>query len=240
MTNSEMLGQNTAGDKKKGSKVPENIAAVTKNIKKLVNDTKTDGRTSGDTIKLWEGYREQATLWRAVALLQMPGTAFAVALCIMLWSTHNVTLKVPERPLPGTYLAQDIPDVEFINEASDFVNLIASYQPAVARRQFEAARQKLVEPFLTKFDTDIMNFELKAIESTSRTQILFVDPTQSSVRRVGKEVLVTFIGDRLKMVAGKELPTVKTKFTVALTTVPRNSLNKYGIVVSNLQLDDLG
>ncbi len=208
-------------------------------IKNLLQDGKvTDVRGESDTLKLWESYRQQATMWRAIALLQIPATALAIILALVLWMSRSITLKVPGKPLPGVYAAQEIPDTEFVNFATDFVNLLSSYQPNVARRQFERAAMMITEPFLTKFRSDFMTFELKAIETTSRTQFFFADPEAIKVSREDKKVFVTYIGERLKMVAGQELPLAKTKFTVVLSMVPRNSLNPYGIAVSDFIAED--
>ncbi len=199
-----------------------------------------DSKRESDTIRLWESYRDQATLWRALSLLQVPATALAVLLAFYLWSTHKVMLNVPARPLPGIYAAQDIPDTEFIDTATEFLNLIASYQRNVAERQFNKASEMLKEPMLTTFLTEIMPAELQTIRNTNRTQLFFVDPTKSNVDRSqpGK-VVVEMIGDRLKIVAGKELPLEKTKFILTLEIVPRNSLNPYGIVISDFLFENV-
>jgi hypothetical protein len=136
-------------------------------------------------------------------------------------------------------LAQDVPDTEFIDAATDFINLIASYQPAVARRQFVRAREMTMEPLLSRFTTEMMGTELKAIENTSRTQLYFVDPTQTEVIRDGDDVHVKMIGERLKFVAGKELSPVTTRFVVTMTTVPRSSVNPYGIVITNVASENV-
>ena len=148
--------------------------------RKIVQDTQVvDTRDTSDTIRLWESYREQAMLWRGLALIQIPVTLVALLFCTVLWFTRTVTLNVPQAPLPGIYEAREIPDVEFIEVATNFVNLVATYQPAVARRQFEEARQYLIEPMLDKFEVDMLGTEIRAIENTNRTQIFFVDPAKT-------------------------------------------------------------
>jgi hypothetical protein len=195
-------------------------------------------KNESDTIKLWESYRQQALLWRAIALLQIPATSLAIILALVLWSTRSIILKVPAKPLPGTYAVQDIPDTEFINFTQDFVNLVASYQQNVARRQYERAVMMVTEPYLTQFKEQMLSFELRAIETTSRTQFFFADPSKTKVSREGRNVLVSFTGDRLKIVAGQELPLVKTKYTVQLSMIPRNPINPYGIAVSGFTAEE--
>ena len=194
----------------------------------------SDGRRDSDTIRVWEGYREQANLWRAITLIQVPATAAALIFAAVIWINRTVTLNVPRQPLPGTYAVQEVQDTEFINVANDFINLIGSYQPKIARRQFEAARTMLMEPLLSKFDQEMMMDELRAIETTSRTQVFLSDPTKTETVRDGRNVKVTLAGDRLKIVAGKESPLIQSKFVVTMTTVPRNRLNPYGIVITNV------
>jgi hypothetical protein len=196
-----------------------------------------DARGDTDTFRLWENYKDQALLWRSIALLQLPTTGIAIILSMFLWHTRKVTLNVPRQPMPGLYNAEEIPNEVFTEFATDFVNLIATYQSAVARPQFLKAREMMNAKMLQQFDEQMMNDELKAIENTSRTQIFFVDPTKTKVTRDKDNpsfVTIDLVGERLKVVAGKELPTVKTKFSVTLTTIPRNALNAYGLIVTNL------
>lgn len=210
-------------------------------VSQLARDTSIfDARGETDTIRLWENYRDQAVLWRSLALIQVPTSLVLVIFALVLWSTRSVTLNVPAKPLPGMYLAKEIPDTEFVEVATDFINLIGSYQPATARRQFNQAKQFLVEPMLARFDTEMMGIELKAIEQTSRTQLFFADPLETKLERIDdRSIKVSFVGDRLKLVAGQEVPAELTRYTVVLTTIPRQQLNPYGIVITNVQFENL-
>jgi hypothetical protein len=210
------------------------VKQATQMVKEKVNDTQlAAARSNSDTIRLWENYKDQALMWRSIALIQMPATAIALLFAILLWSTREITLQVPSKPLPGIYNAQDIPDSEFINVANDYINLVATYQPGTARKQFEAARAMLKEPLLTQFNTDMMVSELTAIENTARTQVFFTDPLKTKIERNGTEVTVTVIGERWKVIAGNPLPTVTSRFRVTMTTIPKNPLNPYGIVITS-------
>ena len=210
-------------------------------VAEILKGTKIqDAKGHSDTIRLWESYRDQAMLWRSLALLQIPATFISCVLALYLWSTHKIELKVPSKPLPGIYAAQEIPDTEFMDVATEFVNLIASYQPDVARRQYDKAQQMVVEPLLTKFSTEMSNGEVKAIESTRRTQVFFVDPIKTVLTREdANSVRVKFSGDRLKIVAGKELPMRSSEYAITMKTIPKNKLNPYGIVVTNVEFKDL-
>ena len=162
-----------------------------KKLQQLLNEGNvSDVRGESDTLKLWESYKQQAFLWRAIALLQIPATSLSILLALVLWGTRSITLKVPGKPLPGIYAAQEVPDTEFINFATEFLNLVTSYQPNVASRQFERAAMMVQEPFLTRFQRDFISLELKAIESTSRTQFFFADPEGIKITREEKNVII--------------------------------------------------
>lgn len=211
------------------------VKNVTETIRETVSDTQlTAGRDKSDTIRLWENYKDQSLMWRSLFLLQVPTTIGALLFATVMWSTREITLTVPSKPMPGIYAAQDIPDNEFVNVAMDYIGLIATYQPRTARRQFEAASGMLKEPLLTKFKEEMIGSELGAIENSSRTQVFFVDPLKTSVNRRGNDVTVSVEGDRWKVIAGAELPTVTSRFKVTMTTIPRNQINPYGIVITSV------
>jgi hypothetical protein len=204
-------------------------------VKDKVNDTHLSAsRSNNDTIRLWENYKDQALMWRSIALLQVPATSLAVLFAIVMWATREITLQVPSKPLPGQYDVSDIPDTEFINVANDYVNLIATYQPGTARKQFEYAASMLKEPLLTKFNQEMRGPELAAIENTSRTQVFFVDPLKTKVTRENGRVIVAVTGERWKVISGAPLPTVTSRFRVEMSTVPRNSVNPFGIVIQSV------
>jgi hypothetical protein len=212
---------------------------MAKNVKLVQNASVREIKGESDTLKLWEGYRDQAILWRSLSLLQIPATAVCAVLSLYLWSTRQTIINVPPKPQPGQYLAEEIPDSEFVDVATEFVNLISSYQSAVAPRQFKRAEDMLIEPYLSKFREEVLGHELKTIQTTSRTQLYFIDPTQTKLERLGEDVAVTFIGERQKFVAGKEIEPVQSFYRITMTTVPRNPLNAYGIVVKNASLENV-
>jgi hypothetical protein len=208
---------------------------ATPNVRDVVADTRLNAtRSQSDTIRLWENYKDQALLWRSLTLIQFPATFAALIFATVMWSTRVVNLTVPSKPEPGIHVAQDIPDTEFINAANTYVNLVATYQPVTARSQFSVARSMLKEPVYTKFNEEMMGAELGAIESTSRTQVFFTDPLRTKVTRNGNEVTVSLVGERWKVIAGSPLPTITSRFTIAMSTIPRNPLNPYGIVITGV------
>jgi len=211
------------------------IKMAAQNVKDVVAETRLSAtRSESDTIRLWENYKDQALMWRSLSLIQFPATMAAIIFAFVMWCTREINLTVPSKPEPGIHAAQDIPDTEFVNAANTYINLIATYQPGTARNQFTVARSMLKEPLYTKFTDEMMGGELGAIESTSRTQVFFVDPLRTNVTRDGNDVVVTLVGERWKVIAGSALPTVTSRFTITLSTIPRNPLNPYGIVITNV------
>lgn len=196
------------------------------------------GRAGTDTIRLWEGYREQAYLWRALALLQMPSTALSIAAALIMYFFADTIIEVPERPQPGFYSVRQLPDSQFINAATSVVNLIATYQPGVARRQFKTARKYLWEPALTEFEETMMGSELRTIEETKRSQMFFINPRLIKVERYPEidKVVVRIPGVRLKLIGNKPLPADQMVYYVKMTTIPRNVHNEYGIVIIDIRL----
>lgn len=209
-------------------------------VKDLVSATKIGPALSdADTIKLWESFRDQALLWRAIALLQVPVTLVALIVGIVAYTNRQITLNVPARPLPGQHAAQEIPDSEFIDAAQNFVNLIGTYQPLVVRRQFTRAAEMTVTPLLPRFQKEYLEEEIQVVESTARSQMFFVDPAKTKVERNGPQVLVTFLGERVKSISGRQLEPVETKFQVGLITIPRTDLNPYGIAIRDLSVENV-
>ncbi len=206
----------------------------------LLKDSQVmEARSNDDTIRLWESYRDQATMWRALALLQIPATFIAIVLALIIWQTRSISLNVPARPQPGQYAVQQLHSIEFIEAATEFVNLVASYQPAIATKQFERASEMVMEPLLSRFKMEQLGNELRAIVTTSRSQMFFIDPTRTEVLRTGDEVHVSLVGSRQKIIAGKSLPLLRTRYTITMRTVPRNVVNPLGIVITNMSFEDI-
>ena len=207
------------------------------NVKKIVNDSQVmEARGTSDTIRVWESHREQATLWRSLALIQIPLTFVMLLFAAFVYSTRTTILNVPEKPLPGSYTADVVPDVEFIEFATNYVNHVATYQYAVARQQFTEARKMLWDQMLIMFDEHFMKNELQKIETASRIQMMVIDPTKTVVQRNGHLVDVYLSGDRIKIIAAREAPRIQSTYKITLTTIPKNNYNPFGIVIINAVL----
>lgn len=205
--------------------------------KQILEGTKIRAsKKPGDTIHVWEAYKEQALLWRMISLIQTPLSIICLIFAFTLYNHRTVVLDVPLNPLPGQYAADEIQDREFISVATEFVNLIATYQPLVAERQFKLAAQYLKGgEILDQYKEQLLKRELGAIGNTGRTQIFFVDPSQTTIDRTrDNKVIVNLTGQRTKIIAGEQLPIQTTRYRITMTTIPRNAYNRYGIVVSDV------
>lgn len=194
-------------------------------------------RRESDTLRLWEAYLDQAILWRAIALLQIPATLGMLLFTMWIYYNRTIVLNVPQKPLPGQYTVDQLTEPILIDAATDFINLIMSYTPKTARRQMVEAEQRVVEPLLTTFTRDIIETDLKAIEQTQRTQMFLIDPTKTTLSRGNGTATVTFEGDRIKIVSGKEFPVSSWRYFITMETRPRNRLNEYGVVITGMQFE---
>jgi hypothetical protein len=209
-------------------------------LKSLIGEAGVqESKGTSDTIRIWEQYRDQALMWRALTLFQFPVTIMALIITFMLWQSRVTTITVPEKPAPGIYEVGSIPEVELVNYATNFVNLIGSYTPVIARKQFDRAKQYLREPILSRFKQEMMIDELSSIERTSRTQLFFVDPTKTTVKFNGTQAEVSLYGDRFKMIARQQVPLLRSVYTIVVETIPRNDLNQYGLIVTDVYFRDL-
>src|SRR5262249_55110998 len=123
-----------------------------------------------------------------------------------------------------------------IRVATEMVNLIASYQPAVARQQFSTARNYLSEPALTVFDENVMKTELRNIEETNRSQIFFVRTNAIKVERFPNldNVIVQLPGWQ-KVIGSTPLASEELVYHVKMTTTPRNEHNEFGIMIIDIK-----
>lgn len=209
--------------------------AIKKGLKQV---EAVEGRGKADTIRLWESYRDQALLWRAIAILQVPATILALTAALIMFFYADTIVEVPPQPKPGRYSANQLPDSEFIHVAEEVTNLIATYQPSNARRQFEAAQMYLWEPALSEFENKVLKDELRAIEETGRSQIFFVNDKQIRIDRDEKQgrVMVRLPGSRMKLIRNQPLPGDEMVYYIKMSTIPRNAYNEYGIVVYDIRL----
>lgn len=213
-----------------------NLKETGRNV--LNNTNVKEHKRGDDTIKIWEGYRQQAIMWRSLSIIQLLATTAISILCIILWQTRSITLKVPQRPVPGQYNTQEIPDADFVEAANSFVNLIATFQPYTSEQQFKRAASLIHSNLLERFTEEFLVNELKAINATSLSQAYFIDPSKTSIERFANNtVKVTFYGTRHKYIGGREIEPVKSKYEVMLTTLPRNDLNPLGIVVADVNME---
>ena len=200
-----------------------------------------DGRASADTIRLWESYKSQSYFWRALTLIQLPTTFVALICALVMYFTADTVIEVPQKPMPGHYSVKQLPDSAFIDVGTEVVNLIASFQPKVARKQFGGARKYLWEPALSEFERLMLGEEIRAIEETGRSQLFFIDQKRIQIERYPNEqkIIVHLPGERRKLIGQKLLPTDYLEYVITMTTIPRHQFNEYGIVVVGISLNKL-
>lgn len=163
---------------------------------------------------------------------------------LIFFTNADTVVEVPRKPEPGTYSVNRLPDAEYISVAQSLVNMLETYQPYTARRQFEAARKFLYEPALSTFDGDYMegdNPMLETIETLGRTQQFRIDAARVRISRHGnKFVIVRLPGVRYKMFGEKPLAPEKSVWSVKMTTIPKNLYNEYGVVVIDMWENAMG
>lgn len=197
------------------------------------------GRAGSDTLRLWEFYKEQALLWRAIALLQMPATALSIAAALIMFFFADTIITVPQKPMPGIYSVKQLPDEEFIDFATNLANLIGTFQPVTAEKQFRDARKLLWEPALSQFEISVLKDELEVIHSTRRSQIFYVDERLIKVERIPQrdQVIVRLPGVRQKIIGTTALPPEDMAYWIKMSTIPRNRENQYGIVAVDIRAE---
>ncbi len=195
-----------------------------------------DKHVGADPMKLWEAYREQSLMWRALALLLLPGTLLAVTMAFTTFFWSDTRIEVPPAPEPGFYKVDNIPDRVFLQKARRLTTLISSYQPVTAKNQFSEARKMLWEPILSRFQKEYVKDEFKNIKRTNRSQMFYINTKGLQITRFDDHVIVRIAGKRKKFL-GKELSKLDDiAWFVTMSTVPPNALNRYGIVVTNFKL----
>ena len=198
-----------------------------------------DGRGRSDSLRVWESYRDQATLWRALTLLQMPAIALSITVALVLFFTSDTIINVPIKPEPGHYSADKLPDSEFVSVAVQVVNLLSTYTPYTARPQFVKARKYLWEPALSHFEKYYMKQELPTVTDMSRSQIFRVNMRGVKVQRRDDEfVVVRLPGTRQRLIGNRMLPPEQIAWYIKMITIPRNVHNEYGIVIIDVSVKE--
>jgi len=84
--------------------------------------------------------------------------------------------------------------------------------------------------------------DLKEINDTKRTQVFFVSDGQVKIeRRPDLDVVIVRIpGTRQRMMGRKPLPAEELVYYVTMSTIPRNTQNQYGIIITSVILKKTG
>lgn len=202
-----------------------------------------EGRLGSDTIKLWESYREQAYLWRAISLAFLgPITCLSLLLSMFMFFLADTKIEIPSQPMPGIYEVSTIPDAYFVNAAEVFVNLIATYQWVNAEEQFLMARKYLLDPQLTIFTRRYIednDSTLAHIQRSKRSTIFYVNRRLVRVNRSpdGQEVTVRLPGQLFTYLAGAQQPAAEEiAYYITMVAMPRSPVNEYGVMINSIDL----
>jgi len=179
---------------------------------------------------MWESYRDQAKMWRALTVFQLPVTALALVLLFLVYTTADTYIEVPERAQVGHYTINQLSDDEFVNFSVKLVKLITTFRSGAARGQFEEARQYLWEPGLSDFVKNWIEGALPRYEYTDRAQFFFIEPRLIKVKREQDRVIVRVPGVEQYAIGGIINSSEEKVYYVALQTVPRTVKNDLGIV----------
>jgi hypothetical protein len=198
---------------------------------------KVDGRSGADTFRLWEAHKEQAFFWRIVALAQMPITIVSLIFALIVYSTADIIIEPPEAPQPGMYSINRLPDSEFLKMGVDIVNLIGTYQPASAEKQFRTVRLFLWEPALSEFEKIFLDKEIPIIKDLKRSQAFMINNDLVQVQRYPNQdmVIVRIPGTR-QMLIGKSPLDDEVTYYLKMTTIPKSPYNPKGIVVFDVRI----
>ena len=213
-----------------------------KQFRSQIDIDRVSGRAGSDTIRLWEGYKESAYLWRAIALLQFPVTFLSILAALIMYFFADTIIEVPQVPQPGYYSVSELPDSAFVDVAQEVVNLIATYQPDNIKNNWMVARNFLWEPALSAVQ-HFINTELPKFQETRISQLFMIIPNLTRVDRRDQTVTVSLKGKRIKYVAGQlqELGGSngdELVYNVQMVTIPRNITNEYGIVVTRIWVEN--
>lgn len=203
----------------------------------LATIEQVDGRAGADTFRLWESYKEQALLWRIIALAQLPIALIAIIFGVITYMTADIVIEPPETPQPGMYSIKQLPDSEFLKVATDVVNLIATYQPYTAEKQFRKAREYLWEPALSEFEKIFLKERMVQIDEGSRSQAFMINNDLVQVRRYPSldMVIVRIPGTRLSLIGRKPLDD-EIAFYLKMTTIPKSAYNPSGIIIFDVRI----
>lgn len=196
-----------------------------------------EGRELNDTIRVWDRFKEEAHYWRAFLLIQICTITVSLLVAISLFFEADAVIEVPEVPSPGIYSAKQLPDSEFIGMATRFVNLIATYQPYTASKQFITAERWLWEPAFSEFEKYYVKGFLKSVKEMSQSAIFQINSRQVMLERHGSTVVVKIPGNSQQLLGSRPLPPEYVVYWLRMTTIPENINNQFGLVIIDLKIE---
>ncbi len=111
-----------------------------------------------------------------------------------------------------------VPEKDYVDHAVRVINLISTYVPEEADRQFNQAKEFFAEPALSEFQSTMLSTELAAIKETKRKQHFSHDPKLVKFERFlpAGVVVVRIPGIRNRFLGEKPLPPDEIAYYVKL------------------------
>ena len=184
-----------------------------------------------ELLRMVDRYKVQGHFWRFLSLLQFPIILALTFYFVSRYLSADTLVKVPEPPVPGETAQDKIPDKEYLNTATNVINLIGTYQPTTARDQFESARDFFLDSAVKSFDETQLDSELITAEESDISQQL--DVYSSKISRESKGAAqVCLSGVRQKIVERTPLPQQSVTYCFSFVLDEPFEGSPFGIAVN--------
>ncbi len=186
--------------------------------------------------------RSSNLLWHLLTMGQMAAT-FVLLLFVIYHEgiiffhngTQKISIDVPQKPLPGFYDINELPDDDLLSFGEEFINLVATYQRHNAEKQFIYAFDMTSGDFKKDFKNQYIAKNIKEIKKSKRAQIFYPD-SEPVLTRASDYAIVSLDGEIEKYADGRPFNTF-ANYQVKLEIVPHSTMNDYGISVVDLKIN---
>lgn len=192
-----------------------------------------------DLNKVTAAYKMQSYFWRWVSLFQIPFLFFLLLFFLNLYISRDTIINVPDRPFEGYKEVSQLSDSEFINFAQDFFNLVGTFQPTIAEKQFETASTFLVGQKREEFKRDFLQTKLVEVRETSRTEELILEKENIALTRGpsgSNYVDIVASGYRRILIKQEELRPENAQIFIRIETSKDIENNQYGLYISDYKI----
>ncbi len=166
--------------------------------------------------------------WKATTLVS---SALTVAAVWYAWSAYRWCAPCPPLPLPLPGPFYEIPDQEFTSVAVQFLSLAETFDAGSAEGNFRKALSIVHANEYSKLSSRFLTDQLPRIRQNIEEQRFYVDLASLAALRERNVMKVDVRGILKIKKSSNEEQVVPVHYIVELTTVPRNPVHPYGIVV---------